>query len=198
MPLLSGIYDSEAVQPVCKIKENVSVWTVGKWYHFRVDMIDGFPAGPDNLIDMVNIAGATNIAANGTLAKRLIAALQIDSYELLQLRLDVVDQIEVRVWEQAGQTKNATARTHARVAPHSRTYDPNMSLTTFFIIGSNRDVQIEVFNPNAYALPTARVQFWGLRYLVTEHTTLRGVDDKDKVQAAIGASTWLPAESRIS
>lgn len=192
----TGIYSNEYIQPVCKIKENMSVWTGGKWHHYHAEMIEPFPAGPDNQIDMIGLAGATVLAANATLAKQVVAALQLNLGEMLHLRWAPIDFVEGRLWEQSGQTKFATARTHPRVDPFTVNYDPYFISTTFWILGSNRDMNLEVINPLAVAIPAARFQFWGLRYILTEYEKLAGVGDVKEVQAAIGPTVWIPAEYR--
>jgi len=198
MAIISGIYDAAPIQQICKIMENISVWTVSKWYHFKVEMIEPFPPGQSNLVDMVAVTGGVSIAANGTLNKTVVTALQLNDFELLHLRFCPIDFVEGRLWEQAGQGKFMTSRTHARIDPFTHNFDPYFSTTTFWIVGSNRDMALEVFNPLAVAQPAARFQFWGLKYIIVEHTSLRGVSDPKVIQAAIGQTTWLPAEARIS
>lgn len=196
MPPVSGIYDSDYVQASCKVRENLSIWTSGKWKHYHVEMIEPFPAGPDNQVDMVALAGLTALPASGTIAKRVVAALQLNDTEMLHLRWCPIDFVAGRLWEQAGQTKFATARTHPRVDPFTVNFDPFFSSTTFWIVGSNRDMNLETLNPIAVAIPAARFQFWGLRYILTEYTKLAGVSDTKEVMAAIGPTTWLPGEYR--
>lgn len=207
MSFLSGIYDSNAIQPIIKIGENLSLWTAGQWYHYVVPYIEPMPPGPATTVDLVAIAGATNLAPGGTVAKQVVAALQVMGYEFLHLRFEPIDNVEGVLWEQAGQARFNTLRVHCRVDINSRLRDPNMSLTTFGITGVNRDVNLEARNPLSYRIPSARFIFWGNRYIVKEHpgeakAKMDGALGKlragglEAVKQYIGPTTWFPAEGR--
>lgn len=207
MGALSGIYDCDFVQPVAKIKENLSVWTTLQWSHFVIDYIEPMPPGPASLIDMVVIAGATNIPALGTITKRVIAALQMASNEIVHIRWEPVDNVEGVLWEQSGQLKFNSKNLSSRVNWQTRLWDPFLASTTFWIVGSNRDMNLEVRNPNAFALPQARFMFYGHRYLVTpwdfcklsqQTQNLLAKGDPPTVKQYLGATAWVPAEGRMA
>lgn len=216
MPELSGIYDSAPIQPVCRIKENLSVFTQNKWRHYLANSMDPWPAGSVNRVDMVTqagVAGRTTLAANGTFAKEIVQILQLNVDEFVHLRFYPIDDIECRLWEISGQPRFNINRVHARVDRNTRRYDPYWATTTFWILGKDRDMNLEVFNPNGFAMPTARVQFFGFRADVTEYKIndlldKRGIPreraseyakalergDRDIVKELIGFTTWLPGE----
>lgn len=205
MPALSGIYDSAWVQPICKIKENLSLWTLGKWQHYVVDYIEPIPPGTASQVEMVGASGATTLAANATIAKQVVVILQINDNEFLQVRWEPLDYVEGVIWELGGQQKLAARSIHSRVGPNSKLRDPHLALTTFFIMGLQRDMNLEVRNPTGYATPTARFQFWGIRYLITTWDfTSRSVKERadlaagdlETVKRIIGSTTWVPAEGR--
>jgi len=194
MPELSGIYDSAPIQPVAKIKENLSIWTRAKWSHFQIVFIEPFPRSSQTQVDAVNAAGATTVAANGTIAKQNVAILQLSEFEFLHLRWEPIDDVEGVLWEQASSGRFVTRGTHSRVDIRTRFRDPYLATTTFFILGMDRDMQLEVRNPLPVAQPAARFQFWGFRYLLEEHTEAKA----KAIDAGSVQTSWLPAEARAS
>ncbi len=190
MALLSGIYDSGPIAPVAKIKENLSLWTVGKWAHYQIANMEPMPSSSPMIVEMVTASGATTIAANGTVTKRIVAILQPRELELLHLRWEPLDDVEGVLWEQAGTGRFVARQVHARVTRFTAFRDPYLSTTTFFILGMQRDMNLEVRNPNPVALPLARFVFFGFRYKLT-------ILDKaisDAIEAGRIASTYLPVE----
>lgn len=227
MPHLSGIYDSAPIQPIVRIKENMAIWTIGKWQFYTAEYIEPIPPGPATIVDMVTVAGVTTIAAGGTIAKRVVPVLQLNSGEMLQLRWEPLDYVEGVLWELAGQGRFASRNIHARTDPDTHLRDPYLSTTQFWIIELNRDMNLEARNPLGYAIPAARFIFWGIRYLVesldideaisnyldktspglpsSERDSLKAglkksisSGDRQVVSNVIGPITWLPAEGRTS
>lgn len=209
MGALSGIYDSDWIQPVARIKENLSVWTFGKWAHFIVEYCEPIPPGPASTVDMIVQAGVTTLAAGGTIAKRVVTILQLSENEMLHLRWEPLDNIEGVLWEQSGTAKFNSNNIQSRVNRLTRDWDPHLVSTTFWIMGYNRDMNLEVRNPMQYAIPTARFLFWGYRMVlkpwIFDHIPddIRGRErlklfdgDLEAVKKWIGATTWLPAEGR--
>jgi len=192
MAVLSGIYDSEPIQPVAKIKENLSIWTVGQWSHYRIEFIEPMPANSQAVTDLVTVSGATTIAANGQVAAQLVNFLQLNEMEFLHLRWEPLDDVEGVLWEQTSVGRYVTRSLHSRVSLFTEIRDPYLATTTFFILGRDRDANIEAQNPNPVALPQARFRFFGYRYVLSEL--------KQEVIDGIGngrvPSTWLPAEGR--
>ncbi len=206
---LSGIYDSQAIQPVCKIKENLSILTLGKWAHYVVEYEEGIPPGPAGIVDMVTVAGQTTLAANGSITKRVVAVLQLNDNEFLHLRWMPIDNVEGLLWELASQARLATRSLQSRVSRDTILYDPTLATTTFWVMGLNRDMQLEVRNPMGYATPTARFIFFGNRMVLKawdfDCLGVKGADkeklaagDLETVRKYIGATTWVPAEGRPS
>lgn len=206
MPELSGIYDSAYIQPIARIKENLSIWTQGAWSHYVIDFQEPIPPSPASTIEMVVASGATTLAANATITRQVIAILQPSELEFLQVRFEPLDNVEAVIWEQATQARFASRNIHARADMNTRNWDPALSTTTFFILGMNRDMQLEIRNPMGYATPLARVRFWGIRMILSAFPLPEGLaaadrnllsrGDRDAVRAVIGNTTWLPAEGR--
>lgn len=195
MPFVSGIYDGGVIAPVAKIKENLSIWTVGQWSHFRIDFIEPMPANSQSVTDLVLVAGATTIAANGQIAAQLVTFMQLSKLEFLQLRWECLDDVEGLLWEQRSVGRFVTRSLHSRVSLFTPVRDPYLATTTFYILGEDRNALIEAQNPNPVALPQARFRFFGYRYLLKSWID----EDKEVIRGITDGripSTWLPAEGR--
>ena len=211
MPLLSGIYDT-FFQPVVRIKENISILTGNIWRHYVVDFIEGIPPGSATTIDFVAVAaitvpGYTALPANGQITKRVVTALQLVDKELIQLRFAPVDNIEVLLYEQQGTARLNPTNVQARVDPTTRAWDTTLASTTFSIFGQNRDAFFEIRNLMAYAMPMARVRFWGWRYIVGQEfgtnldqptRKLLEQGDRAAVSRVVGATTYFPSEGKAA
>ena len=184
MPLLSGIYDSGPIQPIAKIKENLSIWTNQLWEHYNIEYIEPIPRSSPTIVEMVTASGAVTIAANGMIAKQVVAILQLADDEFFHLRWEPIDDMEGVLWEQASKGRYAARSVHARVNRFTGLRDPYLATTTFWILGRNRDMNLEVQNPNPVALPQARFVFFGYRYILARLSTPPSV------------TTWVPAEGR--
>ena len=167
MSEVANIYDNGPISPIAKIKQNLSVWSENRWMHHRIEYIEPIPRSSTFTVEMVTFSGATTIAANGTITKRLIAFLLMNKDELLHLRWEPVDDVEGRLWELAEAARFAPRGGHARVSRFTHLRDPYLATTTFWILGPNKDIQLEALNPNPIALPSARFAFFGYRYILT-------------------------------
>ena len=203
----SGIYAPGPIKPIVKIRENISVWTLNAWEHYRAEFIEPMPKGAAMTVDMVAVAGTTTLAANATIAKRLLGVLQLNAGEFLHLRWEPIDNVEGVLWEQAGQGRSISRGVQARVDRSTKGYDPYLATTTFWILGRDRDMNLEARNPMGYAIPTARFAFWGYRYILTSAVPAAASEldkaalkagDMDTVRRVIGATTWVPAEGRAA
>ncbi len=215
---VANIYDNGPISLIARIKDNVSVYTAKKWAHYQVSYAEPWPRSGPLRVDLVALAGATTIAANGTIAKRLVPILQVSDGEMIQIRFEPLDDVEGVVWEQSGTGKFNSRNTHARVSMRTCLRDPYLATSTVFVMGYQRDMNLEAQNPNPVALNQARFQFFGFRYVLDTLTPdlssvvdQRGNPDKPKqeeiirqlaagdkatVAQYIGPTTWIPAEGR--
>lgn len=207
MPQLSGIYDSYQFQPIARIRDNLSIWTQGKWQHYLVEFSEPVPPSPATIVDMVAVAGLTTLAANGTILKRVVPILQLSDGELLHLRWEPLDNVEGLLWELGGMGRFSFGQraTQARVDRYTRQWDPTLASTTFWILGLLRDMNLEVRNPMQRAVPTARFLFWGNRMIVKAYDfSALPKDEQEKlaqgdvktVRKNLDVTTWLVAEGR--
>ena len=212
MSEVANIYDNGPISPIAKIKENLSIYTQKQWAHYNIAFLEPWPRSSQLVIDMVTASGAATIAANGTIAKRIVTFLQPTDLELLHVRWEPIDDVEGILWEQAGTGRFQSWNTQSRVTRFTHVRDPFLAGTTFWILGKQRDMNLEARNPNPAALPGARFVFQGYRYVLeminpvfppnysdAEKTAIRtalAAGDKSAVDAWIGKTTWLPAEGR--
>jgi len=191
MPELSGIYDAGPIQPIALIRENLSIWTSGRWSHYKVKNIEPMPRSSPMMVEMVALSGAMTIGANGTINAQILAILQLGENELLHLRWEPIDDMEGVLWEQASTGRFVTRGVQARVNLFTSTRDPYLCTTTFFILGKDRDINLEVRNPNPVAMPMARFVFWGFRYHLED---IKDTNIIKEIEEGRRASRWLPAE----
>jgi len=215
---VANIYDNGPLSLIARIKDNLSIYTAKAWAHYQIVYAEPWPRSSPLRVDMVALTGNTTIAANGLLAKVLIPILQVTDGDMLCVRFEPLDDVEGVVWEQSGTGKLNSRNTHARVDMATCLRDPYLTASTFFIMGYQRDMNLEVRNPNPVALNQARFQFRGFRYVLESIVPdLSGIllpngqpdakrreliikelaaGDKQTVGQFIGPTTWLPAEGR--
>lgn len=183
---VANIYDNGPISLIARIKENMAIWTSGEWAPYRVEFAEGIPRSRQSMVDMVRVSGLLNIPANGTITQQPLPILQPAQNELLHLRFEPIDDVEGVLWEQTSMTRFNPKGFKARVDAFSAVQDPYLAATTFWIIGSlgNKDMNLEVRNPNAVALPQARFIFWGYRYILTS------------LPSVPANCVYLPAEGR--
>ena len=185
MSQVANIYDNGPISPIARIKENLSIWTTGKWEHYEIKFIEPMPRSSPMTVEMVTASGAVTIAANGTIQKRLVNILRLADLELLHLRWEPIDDMEGALWEQSSQGRFVARNVQARVDRLTGSRDPYLATTTFYVLGKERDMNLEVRNPNGIALPLARFVFFGYRYLL------------EALSSEPANSTYLPAEGRV-
>ena len=181
---VANLYDNGPISPVAQIKQNLSIWAGGLWSHYKIEYIEPMPRSSPTTVDMVALTGNTLIAANGMLAKSLVAILQLADTEFFHLRWEPVDDVEGVLWELASQGRFASRALQARTSRFTSARDPYLATTTFWVMGRQRDIALEVQNPNPVALPQARFAFFGYRYILSE------------LQSEPAQTTYVPAEGR--
>ena len=205
MPEISGIYDSAPIQPVAKIKEKLAIYSRNIWEYWLIDYIEGIPRSSQSVVETITAAGiGTSIAANGMIPRFQIAPLLLNLGDLLHLRWEPLDDVEGVLWEQPSEARFATRAIQARVNLYTNLMDPYLATTTFFLLGRDRLMNLQVMNPNPVIIFVARFVFFGFRYVLTQIKTEKfpeqdqknlKMGDVDAVRKCIGpAVTWLPAE----
>lgn len=211
MSEIGNIYDNGPISPIARIKDNISVYTAKQWLHYNIIYLEPMPRSSPLRVEMVALSGAVVIAGNGTIGKRLLPIMQMVDEEMVHMRFEPLDDVEGVLWEQSGTGKFNVRNVHAHVDMQTGLRDPYLASTTFFVVGYQRDMNLEVRNPNPIALYQARFQFWGYRYGIElivpnlnsipeakrpEIIQQLALGNKETVAKYIGPTTWLPAEGR--
>ena len=152
----------------CRIKENLAVWSQGRWQYFNVAGVESIPAGS------VNIVNAGSVAANTTDTLEELTTFDVNDGELLQLRFSPMQDVEVQLWEARSQPRFNTRTIQARVSLMTKAHDPWMESSEFNVLGRDRNAFIAVINNGDYAYAAGRVYFWGHKYKLTP---LRGIEE---------------------
>jgi len=181
---VANIYDNGPISPVARIKDNLGIWSENKWLWYQIAFIEPVPRSSPFMVDMVAASGAVTFAAYGTIAKQNIPALLMNDLEMLHLRWEPLDDVEGMLWELSGQSRFSPRGGHARVSLFTGLMDPYLATTTFYIIGKDKEMMLEVRNPNPVALPMARFVFFGYRYIL------------EKLAKEPDLKTLLPAQGR--
>lgn len=176
-----NIYEPGVIQPVVQIGENLGIWSDSKWLYFKTDYIEPVPRSSQSVVNF----GA--LAAAATIGKALVQILRLESLQLLHLRFEPLDDVELVLWEKGGAQRFINRSFTARISLLTCLRDPYLATTTFFVLGRDKDPFIEVFNPSiTYARAQSRAIFWGYRYILQELKTEPAV------------YTRIPAEGRAS
>ena len=166
MSEVANIYDNGPISPVCQIKENLMVYTANKWQAFSVMFIEPVPMSRPLVVNFCTAAAPT-IAGLATTAKRVLTVIQMQQMELFHVRWFPIDDVKGYIWELAQAARFDVRGGQASVTMFSRLFDPYLATTTFFVMGGqNTDPQIACFNPSANLIYSARIAFFGFRYLL--------------------------------
>lgn len=171
----------------CGIKQNLAVWSQGRWQYFNVSGIEGVPAGS------VNIVNAGSVAANTTDDLSELTTFDVNDLELLQLRFEPLMDVEVQLWEARSQARFATRTIQARVSLMTKAHDPFLESTEFNVLGRDRNAFIAVINNGDYAYAAGRVHFWGWKYKLMP---LRHIDEEED-QTGIRRPVVVTATGRV-
>lgn len=164
--IVANLYDNGPISPIAQIKENLAIWTDGKYKGFNIDFIEPVPRSGPYTIDLLIVAQVTNVPANLFVNQAVLPALQVNENELLHARWFPLDDVEGQLFELAQMPRFNPRGGQARVTLLTEVYDPYLATTTFWVLGGpgNKDAQIGCYNPQAVAQTQARFCFFGNRY----------------------------------
>jgi hypothetical protein len=146
------------------------VWTEQRWVGFEVDFIEPQPRSSAFVIDLVAVTGGGVVLPGGTIAAQLLNAIQVNANELAHLRFFVLDDIEAQLWQLSNMARFAPRGGQAGVNLMTPTYDPNLTTSTFWVLGGlgDKDARLGCFNLSGANLPMARIGFFGYRYILKQ------------------------------
>lgn len=158
LPMLHT-YNAGPIEQVVMPGETVGIW-INKVYEFyKILYIEGVMRSDPVTQDL----GA--LAAAATTAVTQITLLQMPDLEFAQLRMEVLDDVEVIVYQGRADQRH---KLFTRVATLNRflpLFDPCAHLTEMYEFEDNY-IFLQATNQTSYALTQARVVFWGFRYVL--------------------------------
>ncbi len=196
-------YAPGLLAPAVRAGQNLGILTQGAYRFFRVLFVEGVPASPETTQNL------GSIAANTTGSSTEITVVDAQEGNLIQTRMEVLDDFEAQVSQVLASGRFTTFTQHVRVTPFLRGVDPHLSTTTMFVLGNTRSIFVTPTNPTDYAIGQSRLRFWGWRFvldrLTSEQESVLGKvilnedskEDRDALRdMGIRAVTLVPAEGR--
>lgn len=151
---------SGPIQLIAKPGWYVGLFMSGQWKYMQVQ---GYETVPESRNVSRNFG---NIVAGGQSALTLVTELQVPSSEFIQMRVKPIDDVEAEIYVPSAIRKWSLDQVAGRVDWWTQISDPYYASTEFYVMGSDRDANMVVYNRTDYALNPTRFHFWGFRYLV--------------------------------
>jgi len=158
LPMLHT-YRGGPVEQVNMPGETVGIWVNKVYEFFKIVYIETITRSDPVAIDLgaVAAAGQTNVTQ--------LTLLQMPDLEFGQFRMEVLDDVEVAIYQGRADQRH---KLHQRVATLSRMsamFDPCGHLSEMFEFEDNY-IFLQALNRTDYALTVSRVVFWGYRYVL--------------------------------
>ncbi|MFY9259575.1 MAG: hypothetical protein WAO71_03600 [Gallionella sp.] len=152
-------YREGPIEQIVMPGENVGIW-VNKVYEFyKVDYVE-----PITYSDPVTInLGALAAGAQSNVTQ--LTALQMPDSEFAQLRMRVLDDVNLIVYQGRADQRHKLQNVVSTVNRFTHLNDPCGHQTECFEFEDNY-IFLQADNQTGYALTQARVVFWGFRYVL--------------------------------
>jgi hypothetical protein len=194
MPALPQLYPYKAgpIEPIVLPDETVGIWVNKQYSFYKVDYIEGIPRSDPLEYDF----GAIAAQANTAVGQFLVGAqdiLAMPNSEFGQFRAAVIDDISVTLYQGRADQRHRTANRVATYTKFTDLFDPDGHNGEFYVFEKNYAYG-QAFNQTDYAVLTARMIFWGFRYVLTELPQYSWTAKPQKVPA-----TWtrVPATAHL-
>lgn len=161
MPALAELHTYKAgpVEQVVMPGEMVGVW-VNKVYEFyRVLYVEGLMRSDPVTIDL----GALAAAAQSVMTQ--VTLLQMPDQEFAQFRMEVLDDVEVSVYQGRADQRHKLFTRAATLTRFQPLFNPCANISEMYEFEDNY-IFLQAINQTGYALTQARVVFWGFRYVL--------------------------------
>lgn len=156
-------YKSGPIEQIVMPGETVGIW-VNKVYEFyKVQYVEGVMRSDPLTIDL----GA--LAAGGQSAVTQATLLQMPDTEFAQLRMEVLDDVEIIVYQGRADQRHKLFNRVATLSRILSLFDPDGHTSEMYEFEDNY-LFLQAANQTSYALPCARVVFWGFRYVLEPMT----------------------------
>lgn len=162
MPALPQLYPYKAgtIEPIVLPGETVGIWVTKQYEFYEVDYIEGIPRSDPVEFDF----GA--IPAVGTTAITQLTFLEMPTEEFGQYRAAVIDDISVILYQGRADQRHKLQNRVATYTKFTELFDPDGHAGEFYVFEHNWAFG-QATNQTDYAVITARMAFWGFRYVVT-------------------------------
>lgn len=196
--LTAPAYNPGPIQPVCLVGENIGVWTQADYWFFKVLHIEALPASRTMQQDI----GAVTSATSSNITEITVARAQDGN--LLHVRAAPLDPVELTVYQQRATGRHTAFSATGVISVSTGNRDPHYASSTYFILGKEKSIWVQVANNTGYNLAQSRVRFWGFRYVIDPLPTsdinllrkiMAGNATLEEKRAAPGA-TIVSAEGR--
>ena len=166
------------MENICNINDIIAVYYDGKWNYKSVLYVEPLPPSDTLIKDFGAIS-------NGDTKENVkLDILGMESNELGQFRIQVLDDIKVKFFQPRASARFVTKNVVVEIDKYSAIFDPELKLSEFFVFGG-RYPRVDIRNNSGEDLTKTRVVFKGYRY-VTE--AIEEIDEKlvDKYIVASG------------
>lgn len=165
MPALPQLYPYKAgpIEPIVLPGEIVGIWVNKQYSFFEIDYIEGTQRSDPLEFDF----GA--IAAGATTAVTQLTILEMPNNEFGQFRASVIDDISAVLYQGRADQRHKLRTRVASYTKFTDLFDPDGHTGEFYVCEQN-NAFFQITNQTDYAVLTARIAFWGNRYVLTPLT----------------------------
>lgn len=162
MPTLPMIHTYKAgpIEQIALPGETVGLWVNKVYEFFKIDFIEGIMRSDPVTINL----GA--LAAAGISAVTQATLLQMPDTEFAQLRMEVLDDVSVIVYQGRADQRHKLQNVVATLTRFAPLFDPDAHISEMFEFEDNF-IFLQAANQTGYALTQVRVVFWGFRYVLS-------------------------------
>jgi len=163
MPALPQLYPYKAgpIEPIVLPGETVGVWVNKRYTFFEVLYIEGITRSDPLEFDF----GA--IAAQALTAVLPLALLDMPNAEFAQYRAAVIDDISVILYQGRADQRHKLGSRVATYTKYTDLLDPDGHSGEFYVFEQEHAFG-QAGNQTDYPITTARMVFWGFRYVLQE------------------------------
>ncbi len=148
------------IEPVVEVGQNLLLVDRENYHLYQVSYIEPLSRSAPLIFD----AGALN-AASVTTVQNTQTILDMQFGQLAQIRMRVIDDINVVVFQPQAIARQANKNQIANINAFSAIYDPWDSLSEHYIFEDQR-IFLQITNPRRYNLAQTRISFYGFKYVL--------------------------------
>jgi hypothetical protein len=178
---MSELYSARPgpITPIAGIGQNILVYKQKKYFLYNVVYREGLPYSAPLMMNF----GA--IAAGATLAgQSLQNILEMPDNQIGQFRMQVLDDVQVTLWEPRSNGRFQLKNNIAQVSAYTALQDSCGHTTEFFVHEATWPF-VDITNPRVAATVTARIAFYGFKYVVEQISEVDNLNDISRPYTAV-------------